>query len=40
MVALGLELPEFKARALNLSVLLPPGFITNLKASGQVLGGM
>lgn len=27
------ELPEYKARAFNLSALLPPGFIINEKSS-------
>lgn len=29
----GSELPEYKARPLNLSALLPPGCIINVKAS-------
>lgn len=39
MVSAGLELPEYKARPLNLSALLPPGCIINVKASDQLLGG-
>lgn len=36
----GLELPEYKTRPLNLSVLLPPGCLIHLKASDHVLGGV
>lgn len=38
MEAPELQLPENKARALNLSALPPPGFITNVKDLGQLPG--
>lgn len=35
-----IEAAQYRAGVLNLSALLPPGFIINVKALGPLLGGM